>query len=98
MFAAAKDVWIPLMHRNLSATAKFCKHCLETGKNFKPDKPKGGIGTTYKPKEPNDLVQLDFGAPLYRQVERKKFVVVAVEFFYIDLRITFVQVTLQKVY
>ena len=61
MFAAAKDVWIPLMHRNLSATAKFCKHCLETGKNFKPDKPKGDIGTTYKPKEPNDLVQLDLG-------------------------------------
>ena len=33
-FAAAKDVWIPLMHRNLAATAKYCKICLEAGKNL----------------------------------------------------------------
>ena len=30
MFAAAKDVWIPLMHRNIAATAKYCKSCLES--------------------------------------------------------------------
>ena len=34
LFAAAKDVWIPLMHRNLSATAKICMSCLEAGKNL----------------------------------------------------------------
>ena len=34
MFAAAKDVWIPLMHRNIAATAKYCKSCLEAGKKF----------------------------------------------------------------
>ena len=47
MFAAAKDVWIPLMHRNLAATAKFCKSCLETGKNLKPDIRKNDMGDTY---------------------------------------------------
>ena len=28
IFPAAKDVWIPLMHRNLAVTAKYCKSCL----------------------------------------------------------------------
>ena len=59
MFAAAKDVWIPLMHRNIAATAKYCKRCLEAGKNLKPDMP-NDMGETYDPKEPNDLLQLDF--------------------------------------
>ena len=40
MFLTARDVWIPLMHRNLSATARYCKHCLEASKNLKPDIPK----------------------------------------------------------
>ena len=64
MFAAAKDVWIPLMHRNIAATAKYCKSCLEAGKNLKPDIPKSDMGETYVPKEPNDLVQLDFWGPV----------------------------------
>ena len=55
-FAAAKDVWIPLMQGNLAATAKFCKSCLEAGKNLKPDIPKNDMGETYVPREPNDLV------------------------------------------
>ena len=60
IFAAAKDVWIPLMHRNLAATAKYCKSCLEAGKHLKPDIPKNDMGDTYVPREPNDLVQLNF--------------------------------------
>ena len=60
MFAAAKDAWIPLMHRNLAATAKYCKSFLEAGKNLKPDIPKNDMVNTYVPREPNDLVQLDF--------------------------------------
>ena len=44
MFAAAKDVWIPLMHRNIAATAKYCKSCLEAGKNLKLDIPKSDMG------------------------------------------------------
>ena len=47
MFAAAKDVWIPFMHRNLAATAKYCKSCLEAGKNLKPDIPKKKIWGTH---------------------------------------------------
>ena len=43
-FAAAKDVWIPLMHRNIAATAKYCKGCLEAGENLKPDIPKSDMG------------------------------------------------------
>ena len=46
MFAAAKDVWIPLMHRNIAATANHCKSCLEAGKNLKPDIPKSDMGET----------------------------------------------------
>ena len=36
MFAAAKDVWIPLMQRNIAATAKYCKSCLEADKAGNP--------------------------------------------------------------
>ena len=72
MFAAAKDVWIPLMHRNIAATAKYCKSCLEAGKNLKPDIPKNDIGETYNPKEPNDLVQLDFWGRVNYVRGRKK--------------------------
>ena len=50
MFAAAKDVWIPLMHRNIATTAKYCKSCLEAGKNLKPHIPKNDMGETYDPK------------------------------------------------
>ena len=81
MFAAAKDVWIPLMHRNIAATAKYCKSCLEAGKNLKPDIPKSDMGETYVPKEPNDLVQLDFWGPVNYLRGRKKYVLVAVDTF-----------------
>ena len=80
-FAAAKDVWIPLRHRNLSTTAKFCKNCLEEGKYPKPDVPKGDIGVTYKLKEPNDLVELDFWGPVNYVQGRNKYVLVAVDAF-----------------
>ena len=81
MFAAAKDVWIPLMHRNIAATAKYCKSCLESGKNLKPDIPKNDMGETYVPKEPNDLVQLDFWGPVNYVRGRKKYLLVAVDTF-----------------
>ena len=77
----AKDVWIPLMHRNLAATAKYCKSCLEAGKNLKPDIPKNDMGNTYVPREPNDLVQLDFWSPVNYVQDRKKYVLVAVDTF-----------------
>ena len=64
MFAAANDVWIHLMQRNIAATAKYCKSCLEAGKNLEPGFPKSDMGETYVPKEPNDLVQLDFWGPI----------------------------------
>ena len=79
MFEAAKDVWIPLMHRN--ATAKYCKICLEAGKKLKPDIPKSNIGITYVPKKPNDLVQLDFWIPVNYVQGRKKYNLVTVENF-----------------
>ena len=79
MITAAKDVWIPLMHRNLAATAKYCKSCLEAGKNLKPDIPKSEMGEMYVPKEPNDLVQLDFWGPVNYVRGRKKYVLVAVD-------------------
>ena len=81
MFAAAKDVWIPLMHRNIAATAEYCKSCLEAGKNLKPDIPKSDMGETYVPKEPNDLVRLDFWGPVNYVRCRKKYVIVAVDNF-----------------
>ena len=68
---SAKNVWIPLMHRNLAATTKYCKSFLEAGKNLKQDIPKNDIGNKYVPR---DLVQLDFWGPwiMYR-VERNMF-------------------------
>ena len=74
MFAAAKDVSVPLMHLNFSATAKFCKHCQEARKSLKPDIPKHDMGRTYKPKEPNDFIELDFWGPVnYIKGGRKMF-------------------------
>ena len=55
MFAAMKDVWIPLKHRILAATAKYCKSCLKAGKNLKPDIPKSDMGKTYVPREPSPI-------------------------------------------
>ena len=63
-FAAANDVWIPLMHRNLAATAKYCKSCLGAAKNLKPDIAKNDMGDTYVPRESNDLIQLEFWGPV----------------------------------
>ena len=80
MFAAAKDIWIPLMHRNLAVTAKYCESCLEAGKNLKPDIPKNDMGDTYVPRVPNDLVQSDFWGPVSYVRGRKKYVLVAVDY------------------
>ena len=76
MFAAAKDVWIPLMHRNLAAIAKYCKSCLKAGKNLKPDVLKVDIGITYNPKKPNDIVQLGVWGPVNYVQGRDKYVLV----------------------
>ena len=81
IFAAVKDVWIPLMLRNIAATAKYCKSCLEVGKNLKPDIPKSDMGETYVSKEPNDLVQLDFWGSVNYVRGRNKNVLVAVDTF-----------------
>ena len=81
MLAAAKEVWIPLMHRNRAATAKYCESCLEVGKNHKPDIPRSDMGKTYVPREPNDLVQLDFWCPVNYVQGQKKHVLVAVDTF-----------------
>ena len=79
LFAAAKDVWIPLMYQNIAA--KYCKSCLEAGKNLKPDIPKNDMGDMYVPKKPNDLIQLDFWNPINYERGRKKYVIVAVDTF-----------------
>ena len=81
MFWAAKDVWIPLMHRNFTATAKYCKSCLEAGRNLKLDIPKNDMGDTYVPREPNDLLQLNFWGPVNYVRGRKTHVLVAVDTF-----------------
>ena len=52
---------------------------LKAGKFLKPDIPEGDIGTTCKPKETNDLVQLDFWGPIIYIKEQKKYVLVAVD-------------------
>ena len=80
-FAAAKDVWIPLMQRNIAATAKFCKSCLKAGKNLKPAIPKNDMGDTNVPKEPNDLVHLGFWGPVNYVRGWKKYILVAVDTF-----------------
>ena len=81
MFIAAKDVGIPLLHRNLSTTAKYCKSCLEAGKNLKPNIPRSNIGITYVLKETIDLVQMDFWGPLNYVQGRQKYVLVALDSF-----------------
>ena len=69
------------MHRNIATTAKYCRSCVEAGKNIKPDIPKSDIGDTYVRKEPNDLVQLDFWYPVNYVKGGKKYVLVAVDNF-----------------
>ena len=69
------------MYRNLAATAQYCKSCLEAGKNLKPEIPKNDMGNTYVPREPNDLVQLNFWGPKNYVQCRKKYVLVAVDTF-----------------
>ena len=81
MSDSLKDVWILLLHRNLSATAKVCKHCLEPDKNLKPDTAKEDIGSTYKSKKPNGIAQLDFLAPVKDFKEQKKCFLVAIDAF-----------------
>ena len=57
------------------------KSCLEAGKNLKPDITKNDMGDTYVPREPNDLVQLDFWCPVNYVLGRTKYVLVAVDTF-----------------
>ena len=79
MFVAAKDSWIPLIHRNLAATAKFCKSLPRSRQKLKPVIPKSDMGKTHVPRESNDLVQLDFWSPVGYVQGRKKYVLVAVD-------------------
>ena len=97
MFAAAKDFWIPRMHRNLAAIAKYCKSCLKAGKNLKPDVLKVDIGITYNPKEPNDIVQLGVWGPVNYVQGRDKYVLVAV-LFHFGHGHTFAQLTFRKMF
>ena len=61
--------------------SKILQKCLEAGTNLKPDIPKSDMGETYVPKEPNDLVQLDFWGTVNYVRGRKKYVLVAVDTF-----------------
>ena len=79
MCAASKDIWIPMLHRNLAATAMLCKHCLEAGKNLKLGIATGNLGETYIPTEPNEVVQLDFRGPVNYEKRRKKHAFIAVD-------------------
>ena len=42
---------------------------------------KGDVGKIFKPKEPNESVQLDFRGPINYVIESKKYVQVAVDQF-----------------
>ena len=81
MYAAFKDIWMLMMHRNLAATAKFCKQYLEAGKNLKSDIAKGNLGKTYVSTEPNEVVQKNFRGPVNYVNGRKKYALVAVDVF-----------------
>ena len=72
MFAAAKDMWYPQIHRNIANMAENCQQCILAGKNLKPMRSKGNLGKIPEPKEPNEAAQLDFWGPKNYLQESKK--------------------------
>ena len=52
----------PLNASKLISNCKFCNNAWRQVKILSLIYQKGDIGSTYKPEEPNDLVQIDFGA------------------------------------
>ena len=72
-----------IMHRNLTANAKQCKHGLE-GKILllQTDITKSDLGATYVPKKLNEVVQLDLCEPFIHVERKKKDALVAVDVFY----------------
>ena len=81
MFAAAKNIWYPCIHRNIASTAKICQECILAGKNLKPMCSKGNLGKIPEPKELNEAVQLDFLEPINYPQELKNYVIVAIDRF-----------------
>ena len=79
MFDAARDVWLPYLHRSLVAAADGCKECTDAGKSLKPLCAKNDIGKVYEPREPNECLQLDFWGPIRYLNESSKYVLVAVD-------------------
>ena len=49
MFAAAEDVWIPYIHRNIAAMAENCRDCTAAVKNLKTMCSKTDLGTIPEP-------------------------------------------------
>ena len=64
LYDAAKDIWYPYMFRSLATIAGNCQECTLAGKNLKNMCSKRDIGKIPEPKEPNELVQLDFWGPI----------------------------------
>ena len=74
MFDAAKDV-------SIASIAEGCPECTAADKNLKTIIKKNQLGTVPEPKEPNELVQLDFWGPINYLNESRKHVLVAVDRF-----------------
>ena len=77
MFAAAKDVWFPYIHRNIAAMAENCRECTAAGKNLKTMCSKEDLETISESKEPNESLQLDFWGPINYLKESRMYVIVA---------------------
>ena len=71
MYDAAKDIWYPYMFRNLATIAGNLQECTLASKNLKNMCSKDDIGKITEPKEPNELVQLDFWGPINYLKESK---------------------------
>ena len=80
MYAASRDIWMPMINRKLAATAQLCKHCLKAGKNLQPDITKDKLGETYVPTEPSLANQLDFWGPV-NYIKGTKYNFIAVDVF-----------------
>ena len=65
MSFASKDIWMPMMQRNMAATAKLSNPCSEKGKTLKPDIAKVIIDQMHVPTELNKVVELDFVGRLF---------------------------------
>ena len=81
MFAAAKDICYPYIHRNIANMAEKCQECILAGKNQKSMCSKVNLGKIPEPKEPNDAIQLDVWRLINYLPESKKYVIVAVDRF-----------------